>query len=198
MYSVGEFAKKIGKSVRTLQKWDRDKKLVAFRTPTQRRYYTHQQYLEYKGIVAPATAKSIAYCRVSSRGQKDDLKSQKNFVLDFCRNAGIALDEVFEDFGSGLNFKRQKFVHLMEEVESGKVANLVLAHKDRLVRFGFQWFEDFCKKHGTNVIVINDERLSPEEEIVQDLITIVHVFSSRVYGLRKYKKIIKEDASQNA
>ena len=196
MYSVGEFAKKVGKSVKTLQKWDRDGKLVALRTPTNRRYYSHQQFLEYIGLAPKEeTTLVIAYCRVSSASQKEDLARQVDYIQDFARNSGIIISNVMTDIGSGLNFKRNNFIKLLEMVESGKVKKLILAHKDRLVRFGFEWFSKFCSDHGTEVLVINDQRLSPEQEVVQDLISIIHVFSSRVYGLRKYTKQISKEVA---
>ena len=111
MYSVGEFAKKVGKSVKTLQKWDRDGKLVALRTPTNRRYYSHQQFLEYIGLAPKEeTALVIAYCRVSSASQKEDLARQVDYIQDFARNSGIIISNVMTDIGSGLNFKRNNFI----------------------------------------------------------------------------------------
>lgn len=74
----------------------------------------------------------------------------------------------------------------------GEVKTLVLAHKDRFVRFGFEWFERFCRVNGCEVLVLHQERLSPEQEMVQDLLTIVHCFSSRLYGLRNYRKKLKQ------
>ena len=193
MYSVGEFAKKIGKSVKTIQKWDRDGKLVANRTATNRRYYTHQQYLEYLGLSPSKTSVTVAYCRVSSNSQKDDLNSQIAYVYEFAKSAGIIIDELITDIGSGLNFKRKNFNKLLERVETGQISKIILAHKDRLVRFGFEWFSKFCSDHSVELLVINDERLSPEQEVVQDLISIIHVFSCKVYGLRKYSKQIATD-----
>jgi putative resolvase len=80
----------------------------------------------------------------------------------------------------------------MEMVEQGEVSEIVIAHKDRLVRFGFEWFEKFCKDHGVEILMMNAESLSPEEEMTKDLLSIIHCFSSRLYGLRKYKKKIIE------
>jgi len=68
-----------------------------------------------------------------------------------------------------------------------------VSHKDRFIRFGFEWFEKFVKSNGVDLVIVNNEKLSPQEEIVQDIISILHVFSCRVYGLRKYKKKIEED-----
>lgn len=75
----------------------------------------------------------------------------------------------------------------------GHISRIIIAHKDRFIRFGYDWFEKFLESNGVEIIVVNNERLSPEEELVQDLISIIHVFSCRIYGLRKYKTKIKED-----
>ncbi|MGQ4893460.1 MAG: IS607 family transposase [Candidatus Njordarchaeia archaeon] len=193
MYSIGEFAKLINKSVKTLQRWDRESKLKSFRAPSGRRYYTEQQLLAYKGIIADNQSLIIAYCRVSTKNQKDDLQNQKEYINKFCLNRGLNIDEWYIDYGSGLNFKRKYFLRLMNEIEHGKVKTLVIAHKDRLVRFGFEYFEQFAINHGCEILVINDEKLSPEEEMIQDLISIIHVFSCRIYGLRKYKDAIDKE-----
>jgi predicted site-specific integrase-resolvase len=135
--------------------------------------------------------KIIVYYRVSSAGQKDDMKSQKQALEIFCTAKGLAIDEWLYDIGSGLNYKRKNFTKLMNLVETGEISTLIIAHKDRLVRFGFEWFQYFCEKHGTKIVIMNQERLSPEQEMTQDLISIIHTFSCRLYGLRKSKKIIR-------
>lgn len=193
VYAPREFAKMVGRTVKTLQRWDREGVLVAYRTPTDRRYYTHDQYLNYIGVKADSEKKTIVYYRVSSAGQKDDMERQKQALELFCTANGYAVDEWHNDIGSGMNFKRKNFNKIIEMMEVGEVQQLIIAHKDRLVRFGFDWFETFAKRHGTSIIVMNNESLSPQEEMVQDLLSIIHCFSSRLYGLRKYKKKIKED-----
>ena len=185
----------IGRAVITLQRWDRKGILKAHRTPTSRRYYTHEQYLQFIG--QKAVSKRIAsYCRVSSAGQKTDLSSQKKAVELFCLASGKAVDEKMEDIGSGLSYERKNFVRLMEMVEQGAISEIIVTHKDRLVRFGFEWFDKFCKDHGCAITVMNAESLSPEEEMTKDLLSIIHCFSSRLYGLRKYKKKIIEQVKE--
>ncbi|WP_069473024.1 IS607 family transposase [Candidatus Marithrix sp. Canyon 246] len=197
-YRLNEFAKLINRSVKTLQKLDRLGKFKAHRTATNRRYYTHNQYLEYMGIAKNNTKKKfIVYYRVSSASQKNDMQSQRQAIEIFCTARGLAIDEWFYDIGSGLNYKRKKFLKLMDLVEAGEVSTLIIAHKDRLVRFGFEWFQYFCEKHGTEIVIMNQETLSPEQEMTQDLISIIHTFSCRLYGLRKYKKIIRQDVNDN-
>ena len=192
IYRLNEFAKLIGKSVQTLQRWDREGIFKAHRNKTNRRYYTHDQYLEYIGQKASPEKKNIVYYRVSSSGQKGDLENQKKAIEQFCIAQGIAVSEWLSDIGSGLNYTRKNFLSLMEMVERGEVAQIIVAHKDRFVRFGFEWFEKFCKNHGTIILIMNNESLSPTEEVTKDLLSIIHYFSSRLYGLRKYKKKIKE------
>lgn len=192
-YTVGEMAKRLHKTTRTLQQWDRDGKLVAFRTPTGRRFYTHTQLLEYFGEKPDSTAKTtVAYCRVSSQAQKPDLKNQRKALEEFCIAKGIAGVEFVEEVGGGMNFKRSKFRKIMSAVHAGEVGKIVVAHKDRLVRFGYDHLEWECKNAGCDILVLNSESLSPEQEMVQDLMTIIHCFSSRLYGLRNYKKSLKD------
>jgi len=193
-YSPKQFGQMIGRSVNTLQKWDRKGVLHAHRSPTNRRYYTHDQYLAYRGLLAQASGKEIVYARVSSVGQKPDLAHQVAALRDYCARHGYQPDEWIEEIGSGLNYQRKHFNRLMEQIELGQVRRLIIAHKDRLVRFGFEWFAAFCRRHGTDLLIVNGDTLSPEQELVHDLLSIVHVFSARLYGLRSYKKVLRDAA----
>lgn len=192
IYRLNEFAKLIGKSIQTLQRWDRQSILKAHRSITNRRYYTHEQYLEYTGRKTTAERKNIVYYRVSSSAQKQDLLNQKIALEQFCAAKGIEVSDWLYDIGSGLNYKRKNFVLLNEMVERLEVKNIIIAHKDRFVRFGFDWFESFCENHGVTITIMNQESLSPETEMTRDLLSIIHCFSSRLYGLRKYKKKIHD------
>lgn len=194
MYSPKEFGALIGKSVITLQKWDRKGILKAHRSPTNRRYYTHDQYLEYRGLKAAEKGQTIVYARVSGVAQKPDLVNQVKALEVYCREHSLKVDEWMQDIGSGLNYKRKQFNRLMEMVELGQVRRIVVAHRDRLVRFGYEYFEGFCERHGTSLVVINGEAMSPEQELVRDLIAIVTLFSARLHGLRSYKKVLKDAA----
>lgn len=193
-YKPKDFAELLGVSVKTLQRWDRNGILKANRTPTDRRYYTYDQYLQFKGINTVEDNREIViYARVSTRNQKDDLKNQVEFLKTFCNSKGMIVSQCIEDFGSGLNYNRKKWNQLLNEVMENKIKTIVISNKDRFIRFGYDWFEKFCEKFHTSIIVVNNETLSPNEELVQDIISILHVFSCRLYGLRKYKKQIKED-----
>ena len=100
--------------------------------------------------------------------------------------------EFIEEMGGGMNFSRKRFLALMDAGDAGEIGTMILAHQDRLTRFGTEWFERFCQQHGCEILVLNQERLSPEQELVQDLLTIPQVFSARLYGLRNDRKSLKE------
>ena len=137
--------------------------------------------------------KIVIYTRVSTSNQKDDLKNQVEFLKQYANAKGIIVDEVIEDYGSGLNYNRKKWNKLIDECMTSDISTIIVTHKDRFIRFGFEWFERFLEKFNVKIVVVNNESLSPSEELVQDIISILHVFSCRIYGLRKYKKKIKED-----
>lgn len=92
----------------------------------------------------------------------------------------------------GLNFERKQFLQLVDAIVAGEIACVVLAHQDRLARFGYTLLAHLCATHQCNLVVMNTETLSPQQELVQDLITITHCFSSRLYGLRNYRKVLKK------
>lgn len=200
MYTPSEFGKKIGVTVHTLQRWDREGRLVAKRTHTNRRYYTNEDIERVFGPLVKVQGITVVYCRVSSVAQKPDLANQRGMLEQFCAARGMVVDEWIEETGGGLNFKRKRFLTLVDRIVAGEIKTLVLAHKDRLVRFGFGLMEHLCERAGCEVIIMNTESLSPEREMVEDLMTIVHCFSSRLYGLRNYRKSLKkalEDDTQS-
>lgn len=196
MIRLNEMAKRLNVSVKTLQRWDREGILVAKRTPTDRRYYTEDQYLEYIGSSTKSKRKTIAYVRVSSVNQKDDLRNQITFIRNYVNAKGEILDDVIEDIGSGLNYNRKHWNDLLlNQITKGEIEKIYITYKDRFVRFGFDWFERFCNHYNCEIVVINNPDTSPQKELVDDLISIIHVFSDRINGLRKYKKDISSDES---
>lgn len=197
MLKPKDMAEKLGVTVKTLQKWDNQGILKAYRTPTNRRYYTEEQYLQYIGkpLRGKQTRKNVAYARVSTYGQKDDLADQIAFIRQFANAKGVIIDEAITDIGSGLNYNRKKWNQLFDEVMQNKVATIYITYKDRFIRFGYEWFEHLCQRHGTEIVVLNNPDTSPDKELVDDLVSIIHVFSCRLYGLRKYKKKLQGDIS---
>jgi predicted site-specific integrase-resolvase len=137
-YNSAEFAKLTGVSVKTLQRWDREGRLKpAARTPGNRRLYTPEQLNRFLNRLPQQERVAVAYLRVSSQAQKPDLANQRAALEKFCIAKGIAIDEWVSEIGGGLNFKRPKFTVLVDRVIRGNIAMLVIAHKDRLARFGY-------------------------------------------------------------
>jgi len=181
-------------TVRTLQKWDRAGKLKSNRTPTtNRRYYTQEQINEYLGKQNRISDKIVIYCRVSSNSQKPDLQSQIEFLRQYANAKGYIVDEIITDIGSGLNYNRKKWNELLEAIQEKRISKVIVSHKDRFIRFGYEWFEKYVQSQGCEIEVVNNEVTSPHEEMIQDLVSIIHCFSCRIYGLRKYKTKISED-----
>jgi len=191
--TLSEAARYVSRHPKTLQAWDRKGILISGRTITNRRYWTKQQLDEFLGKTSIIGSRRIvAYCRVSSQAQKPDLKNQREAIEQFCLSSAKPNVEYVEEIGGGLNFKRKKFIELMDSISSGEISEIIIAHKDRLARFGFELLQHICDRNSTILNVINIEKLSPEQEMVQDLMTIIHCFSSRLYGLKNYKKIVKD------
>jgi putative resolvase len=145
-------------------------------------------------MIAPEQGLTIAYVRVSSAAQSPDLVKQTKALEVYCNQHALKADEWMQDIGSGLDYQRTQFTRLMEMVELGQVRRILIAHRDRLVRFGYDYFEAFCTRHNTDVVVIDGETLSPEQELVQDLEAILTVFSARLHRLSAYRKVLKEAA----
>lgn len=199
--STGKAAKLLGVAVKTLQRWEREGRLIPVaRTDSNRRLYTESQIREFIGLrnAVSEPTRLVAYCRVSSAAQKPDLANQRKVLEEFVVAKGLANVEFIEEVGGGLNFKRKRFLALTDEIGRREIKTLILAHRDRLTRFGFEWFEHFAKINGCELLVLNQERLSPEQEMVQDLMTIVHCFSSRLHGLRNYRKKLDEALKMDA
>lgn len=184
-----EFAKELDVSVETLRRWDRTGRLPAKRTPSNHRYYTQEDLAVARGLKPTIENRLIkVYCRVSSPKQKNELANQVSAMEQFCLGQGLAVDEWITEIGGGLNFKRPKFLALIEDGLSGKIETIVIAHKDRLCRFAFELIEQLLNKRGCQIVVANAESLSPQVELCDDLMAIIHCFSCRLYGTRSYQR----------
>ena len=192
LYSIGEFAERIGRSVQTVRRWEHEGKLIAKRLPSGHRHFDESDVRRMMGG-APKTRLTVVYCRVSSSGQKDDLASQVDAMEQYCLGAGVAVDEWVQEIGGGMNFKRKQFLNILDRIQRGEIEKLLVAHKDRLARFGFDLFHHIAAENGCEIIIVNQDSLSPQQEMVEDLMSIVHTFSCRLYGMRKYKAEIKKD-----
>lgn len=193
-----EFCLKAKMSLKKLETLEKKGEIVPIRKG-RKRYYTEQMLADYLGIKLKNESKKkvrrkiIAYYRVSTNSQKKEMKNQKNFIEQFSINAGIPIDEYYFDIGSGINFKRKNFLKIIDMIENEEVSQLIVTHKDRLTRFAFDLIDERCKVKNVKLTVINLESTSPQQELVEDLMSIIHVFSCRLYGLRKYKNKISKD-----
>ena len=199
-YKVGQFAKLLNVTVKTLQNWDKQGTLKAYRTPTNQRFYTEEQLNQVLKLSNNNQEEKqrlkIGYCRVSTHNQKSSLENQEEYLRSYTNAKGVILDEVFTDIGSGINYDRKNFNKILELVEAGEVLEIYVTYKDRFVRFGFDWFNNFCEKHGAKIIILNQPSTSPEQELAEDLLNIVTVFSARNHDLRFYKKQLEQNLNE--
>lgn len=141
--------------------------------------------------VPSSTNKGAIYCRVSSSHQKDDLTRQVNYI-----QSSYPDYEIFKDIASGINFKRKRFLNLIERSIKGEFKEIVVAHKDRFSRFAFDFIEWLLKQYNVKLTILNkDDHKSSEQELAEDLLSIVHVFSCRQNGKRKYS--IEKDENKS-
>ena len=200
--SPKEASSMFGVSTATLRRWNKEGKIQARRTSGgQRRYDTTSQVVSLQNntnnfITSKSKSnnkqsqttedrigpKGAIYCRVSSNKQRDDLQRQIE-----CLENQYPTYEVFSDIASGLNYKRKGLKRLLERVQKGDINEVVVAHKDRLARFGSEIIEWIISSGGANLIVQNTQIRNPEQELTEDLMAIVHVFSCRFNGKRRYK-----------
>ncbi|XZO00726.1 MAG: IS607 family transposase [Microcoleus sp.] len=184
-----EAANALGVNPRTLARWSEDGLIKVIKTPAGQRRYDIAEYLKQKsGTTELARPSTVLYARVSTSSQRDELKRQTEALTTSYPGC-----EVITEIGSGLNFRRRKLNTILERIIGGDIQCLVVAHKDRLARFGFDLIEWLCEKFDCKVVVLYQQKYSPETELVQDMLSVIHCFSSRLYGLRKYEKKIRED-----
>jgi excisionase family DNA binding protein len=188
LYTVFQAAEATGLSTVTIRRWADEGKIYSVRTKGGHRRVDVSEYLFPKPTENGHNI-TVCYCRVSSAKQKDDLQRQVEFMRNKHPNA-----EIVKDIGSGINFKRKGLLSILERSMSGSVVTLVVAYRDRLARFGAGIIEFILNRNGGKLVVLSEVSLSPEEELTRDLLTILHVFSCRLHGLRKYKAKIEEDS----
>ncbi|QJB29453.1 MULTISPECIES: IS607 family transposase [Limnospira] len=170
---------------RTLRRWDDNGSIETIRTPAGQRRYNVESYTAKSGS---DKRKVVIYARVSSRAQQSDLNRQVAALSNLYPEA-----EVVSEIGGGLNFKGKKMLALLGHQLSGDVRMVVVAHKDRLAIWGFDLFRWLCEQNRCSLMVLNQTSLSPEPEMVEDILAILHCFSSRLYRRSKYKTQVKED-----
>lgn len=192
-FTINKFSKIVGVTPQTLRNWDKAGRLKPHHTSESGyRYYSEEQ-LNQALKIKPKSKIVIGYCRVSSSKQKDDLERQIENVRIYLLAQGKPF-EIISDVGSGINCKRKGLQELLERINRNEVEKVVTLYKDRLSRFGFELIEYVALLHGCEIEVIDNSQKSEQEELVEDLVQIITVFSCKLQGKRAHKarKLIKE------
>ena len=173
----------LGLHPQTLRRYADQGEIPHYRNSAGQRLYDVDAYL--RGAISPQV---ICYCRVSSAKQRGDLNRQIGQMRE--RYPGA---EVVTDVAGGLNWQRRGLLSILERLHRGDKLELVVAHRDRLARFGFELIEWLVQQNGGTVVVLSQSDASPESELTEDLLAILHTFSCRMHGLRRYRSAIAQD-----
>jgi len=173
---LSDYAKKLGVTYKTAWNYYRAGKLNA--------YQTHTGTVIVREEARPAEENVAVYCRVSSSENKNNLESQKQRLLDYCAAKGYKVSRIVTEVGSGINDTRKQWLQLLQ---NKSITLIVVEHKDRFTRFGFNAYKVLLNNEGRNVEVIN-EVTDEKEDILQDLISIITSSCARIYGQRRGKR----------
>lgn len=194
-YSIHEFSKLIGRTPQTLRNWDSSGRLKPHHTGAGGyRYYSHDQLKEILQIKDDVeTKKIIGYCRVSSNKQKDDLARQVENMDKYLQSLNVEY-EIIQDIGSGINYTKKGLRTLLKKINDKEVSKIIVFYKDRLLRFGFELVEYMANLNGCEIEILDSTEKTEQQELVEDLIQIVTVFSCRLQGRRanKTRKLVDE------
>ena len=185
---IQDAAKYLGVSPQTLRRWEREKKMTpAHRTKGGQRRYSMAQLKPLDNGGTAADRPTVAYARVSSHDQKEDLQRQVHMLEIYCSSKGWSFS-ITKDLGSGMNYNKRGLKQLLEQIMNGQIGRLVITHKDRLLRFGAELVFSLCEVKNVEVVIINQgDEPSFEEELAKDVLEIITVFSARLYGSRSHK-----------
>lgn len=193
LMSIGKFAKSVGVTTTTLRRMHESGELIpAHITKGGTRYYSTEQLRKFR----PITEKKkivIGYCRVSTPAQKEDLETQISNVKMYMYAKGYPF-EIITDIGSGINYKKKGLQALIQKINQQEISKVVILYKDCLIRFGYEMIEYLCEINDVEIEVIDNTEQSREQELVEDLISIVTVFANRLYGQhsKKTKQLMNE------
>jgi len=187
LVAIGEASEALGVSITTLRRWETEGKLIPERTAAGHRRYDLAKLKPELFHVAQDEHRTVAYARVSSHDQKDDLERQKQVLELYCAKQGWTF-EVLSDLGSGINYHKKGLKRLLDDIVEGRIGRLVLTHKDRLLRFGAELVFAICEVRNVEVVILNQgEDTTFEEDLAKDVLEIITVFSARLYGSRSRK-----------
>ena len=193
-YSINKFSKILGVSAQTLRNGDKKGKLHPHHTSSNGyRYYSHEQLNQVMNVKPNLDRIVIGYCRVSSNKQRDDLERQIENMKLYLTAQGKPF-EIISDIGSGINYKKKGLKELMKRISQNKVDKVVVFYKDRLLRFGFELVEYIASLYDCDIEIIDHTEKTEQQELVEDLVQIITVFSCKLQGQRanKVRKLVKE------
>jgi predicted site-specific integrase-resolvase len=171
----------------TLWRWVKNGKISYIKTPTGR-----YDYID-KVLTSIDNKKTVIYARCSTSGQKENMERQIDRLKNYASAKGYVVDKVYSEIASALNYNRKEYRKLYKEIISNNIKTVIIEYKDRILRIGFEDFEELCKLFNVELIVVdNSEDKTKNKEIVEDLVSIIHHFSSKIYSLRKNKKLIED------
>lgn len=184
---IGRAATELGVSCDTLRRWEAAGKIEVERTPTGHRRYDLAK-LRGLGLAEAGTERiTLAYARVSHQNQKQELKNQVSILESFCIENNWQF-EVIQDVGSGMNYRKSGLRQLLQRLCQGDVGRLVMTHRDRLLRLGVELIFSLCEHFATEIVIINASSLAEfEDELAEDVLEIITIFSARLYGTRSQK-----------
>ncbi len=191
LISIGELAKRLGVCVMTIRRWECNGTIKpAIRTPGKHRRFDYNDFVSTDNKL-----KTVIYARVSSRDQVNDLTTQLQVLLQYCEQHNLVEPLIIKDIGSGLNYKKSGFNKLMDLILNQQVNKIILNHKDRLLRFGSEIVFKLCKRFGVQIVILNETTLDFRNRLCDNVIELMTVFCSSLYGSRAHKnsKKIKSD-----
>lgn len=197
--TISEAAKKIGVTSTTLRNWERNGKIKSERTKGGHRRYDLNELLMVANkddrCSYQTEKRTVIYARVSTPSRKNDLEMQKQVLELFCASKGWPY-LIVEDIGSGLNYNKKGLLRLIQLIETEQIERIVINYKDRLLRYGSEIIYEICKYHGVEIVVVNEsESKTYEEELVDDVLSVITFFSAKLYGSRSHKNkhIVEEN-----
>lgn len=198
-YSINKFSKILGVSAQTLRNWDKSNRLKPHHTTLNGyRYYSQEQLNSILNISKNENKRTIGYCRVSSNKQKDDLGRQIQNMKTYLLAKGNPF-EIVSDIGSGINYNKKGLQYLLKAITRNEVDKVVVLYKDRLLRFGFELVEYLAQLYNCEIEIVDNSQKTEQQELVEDLVQIITVFSCKLQGKRanKTKQMIKELTSED-
>lgn len=188
LMSIGKFAKELGVTPEHVRTMHRTGEVIPARISEKgTRYYSEEQLRELKNSRTPhREEKVVAYCRVSTKSQKDELEKQVENIKSYMYAKGYSF-KVITDIGSGINYKNKGLQELISLINSNQITKVVVLYKDGLVQFGFELIQLLCDLHDVKIEIIDNSERINEEELTDDLIEIITVFANKLYGSRSKK-----------